>query len=158
MVMIKVTTTGGKVHEGELFAIDPLSKALALKNEQGSYAIISPSQITSITGDLNAAKTPELAQLGINPKTIEKREDSHLKQAQKCVDALNSNVSEETQSLFDKINFILPCSWDGASFIVLEEYRIDPPYDNVTVMSGSDGSGLDRVKTVLEGERKKLNM
>jgi hypothetical protein len=153
-----VTTVGGKSYEGVLFAIDPRSKALALKTEQDSYVIISPSQITNIIGDLNATQTPEIQSLGINPKTIEKRQETYLKQAQKCIDALNSNVTEETQSLFDKINFVMPCTWEGNSFIVLEEYRIDPPYDKVTVMKDSDGTGIDRVEKVLEGERKKLKL
>lgn len=155
--MIKVTTVGGKVHEGLVYAIDPLSKCLAMKKEQGSFIIISPSQISNIQGDLSSISVPDLTKLGINPKTAEKREEIALKQVRKCISALNSSVNEETQSLFDRINFVFPCSWDGTSIIVLDEYRINPPYDAVTIMQDCDGSGIDRVIKVLEGERRKLN-
>ena len=50
---------------------------------------------------------------------------------------------------FDRINFVFPCSWDGTSIIVLDEYRINPPYDAVTIMQDCDGSGIDRVIKVV---------
>lgn len=85
----QVTVSGGKSYEGEVYgtdilffsfpqnenadiyslhdhpAIDPHSKSLALKTDKGTFAIINPSQITNIQGDLAAIKTPELEELNI---------------------------------------------------------------------------------------------
>jgi hypothetical protein len=62
--MLKVHGNDGKVHEGELFAVDPISKALVLKID-GSYSIFNPSQISRIEGDLSQANPPSLGDLGI---------------------------------------------------------------------------------------------
>ena len=62
--MIKVQILGGKTYEGELFAIDPTTKAIAIKaNER--YVIINPAQILSIQGDLSSCHPPNISGLGI---------------------------------------------------------------------------------------------
>jgi hypothetical protein len=61
--MIKIHSQTGKVHEGELFAVDPVSKALVIKAD-GVYTIINPSQISRIEGDVNL-RSPPVAELGI---------------------------------------------------------------------------------------------
>lgn len=47
-----------------MFAIDPVSKAIAIKND-GSYVIVNSSHIASISGDLGSIKTPNIAQMGL---------------------------------------------------------------------------------------------
>jgi hypothetical protein len=80
-----------------------------------------------------------------------KKEESELKRVEKCMAALNCNVTEDIQLLFDRMNSIFSAEWKGTnnSMILLEEYRIDPPYDKVTVLKGCEGQGIDRIKQVV---------
>lgn len=63
--MFKISIINGKVLEGEIAAIDPISKFIALKQEEGSFVLINPSQIQQIQGDLNKIKLPDINQLGL---------------------------------------------------------------------------------------------
>ena len=63
--MFKISTNNGKVFEGEIAAIDPITKFIALKQEEGSYIIINPSNVQQIHGDLNKIKLPDISQLGL---------------------------------------------------------------------------------------------
>jgi hypothetical protein len=79
--------------------------------------------------------------------------------ADKSINALNFNVSEEIQTLFDRMNFIFPCEWEGTSMVVLGEFIIHPPYKTVQrIEPGGEATGLDRVVKVLGGERQKLQL
>lgn len=51
------------MYEGELFAIDPVTKALVIKID-GTYTIFNPSQIAKIEGDVTL-RAPPIAELGI---------------------------------------------------------------------------------------------
>ena len=62
--MIKIHSQNGKVFEGEVFAIDPITKSIVIKID-GTYSIFNPAQITKIDGDLTVAKLPPIADLGI---------------------------------------------------------------------------------------------
>jgi hypothetical protein len=81
---------------------------------------------------------------------------------------LGQDVTIEAQDIFDALSKTYPCAWDGSNIIVLGEVRIEPPYttEKVTAESSrgpepsggkSIGDTVERVKKVLEGERKKMN-
>jgi S1-C subfamily serine protease len=61
---IKVTLKNGRTVEGELFAVDPVTKSVALKSD-GAYIVLNPSEISQIKGDLAAQPAPPLAALGL---------------------------------------------------------------------------------------------
>jgi hypothetical protein len=144
--MLKVTTISGKVYEGEAFALDPVTHSLAIKEANGVYSIINSEQIINITGNLGEIKVPDAAGMGLNVEDIRQQEELALHAAEKSLDAINLEVPGEVQALYDRINLIFGnCSWRGKSIEVLSEYRINPPYDTVSVMTGKDGSGLDRL-------------
>ena len=63
--MFKITTANGKIFEGEIAAIDPISRFIALKQEEGSFVLINPSHIQQINGDLNKLKLPDINLLGL---------------------------------------------------------------------------------------------
>jgi hypothetical protein len=52
--MIKVTTLQGKAYEGEFFALDPVTKALVLRNGE-NYMMINAAQIANMTGNVGTA-------------------------------------------------------------------------------------------------------
>lgn len=48
--MFRVQAKGGKVYEGDGFAIDPVTKALTLKKND-EFIILNPNNILSISGN-----------------------------------------------------------------------------------------------------------
>ena len=64
-----------------------------------------------------------------------------MKLAQKQILSLNLNVSGKIQALYDKFSLMYPCRWEANSIIVLEEYSIDPPYDQVKILENNEGKG-----------------
>lgn len=64
-----------------------------------------------------------------------------MKLAQKHLASLNLNVSGKIQALYDKFSLMYPCRWESNSIIVLEEYSIDPPYDQVKILENNEGKG-----------------
>lgn len=90
--------------------------------------------------------------------SLEKKEHAALKQADKYMAALNKGVESEIQFLFDRMSSYFPTKWDGTNIIILDVYVIEAPYTTVRIISGSDGSGLERVAKRLEEERRKLKL
>ena len=103
--MIKVHTIGGKVYEGHVFAIDPVTKTVILNNEE-SYRMISHSQVARIEGDMSAIPVPDVTEFGIRVNTLEKKEHAALENAEKSIKALNFDVSPNIQTLYDRLSFM----------------------------------------------------
>lgn len=49
--MIKITTSSGKVHEGSLYAVDPVTRSVVLR-ENDLFTLINANSISAIDGDL----------------------------------------------------------------------------------------------------------
>lgn len=62
--MIKLHTVSGKTVEGEVFAIDPVTKTVVLKVE-GNYVVFNPTHISKIEGDITTLRAPPVGELGI---------------------------------------------------------------------------------------------
>lgn len=103
--MIKVHTLDGKVYEGHLFAVDPVTKAVVLRDQE-SFRMISHSQISSIEGDISASPVPDVTEFGIRINSLEKKEQFALDNAEKSISALNFEVSPNTQTLYDRLSFM----------------------------------------------------
>ena len=63
--MFKVQTIGGNVFEGEIFAIDPVTKAIALQQQDGGFVVVNSNFIQQIQGDLSKVKAPDINALGL---------------------------------------------------------------------------------------------
>ena len=63
--MLKITNVNGKVSEGELYAIDPVTKTVIIKTNSNGYSLFPAAQIANIQGDLNSAKTPEFKKMEV---------------------------------------------------------------------------------------------
>ena len=103
--MIKVHTIGGKVYEGHVFAIDPVTKAIILSNEE-TFRMISHSQIDRIEGDISAIPVPDVTEFGIRVTSLEKKEQVAHDNAEKSISALNFDVSPNIQTLYDRLSFM----------------------------------------------------
>mmetsp|Transcript_4662 Transcript_4662/g.5107 ORF Transcript_4662/g.5107 Transcript_4662/m.5107 type:complete len:159 (+) Transcript_4662:125-601(+) len=156
---IKVVTTTGVTYDGELFAVDTVSRSLSLKTTSGAYVILNPAGIQSITGNFSGSKPSDLSKLGLSLQQLEVQEQNSLRQAEKSLESINQRVKPEIQNLYDRLSLIYSsCRWIGESIEILEEYIVDPPYDKVAVLPGKDGTGIERMRKILEGERRKLNL
>lgn len=62
--MVKIHTVTGKIVEGEVFAVDPVTKSVVLKVE-GNYVVFNPTHIAKIEGDINSLRAPAVGELGI---------------------------------------------------------------------------------------------
>lgn len=81
--------------------------------------------------------------------------------AEKNIAGINFNVSNEIQSLFDKLAYVFPSYWEGDVMIILDDFIISPPlYDKVIIRNTNTTSvtGKDRIDKILDGERKKLGL
>eukprot|EP01039_Chlorochromonas_danica_P004779 gene4776-5239_t len=154
---MKVTTVGGKTYEGEFYSLDPVSKSLTLKGDGDNYIIINATHIVSYTGEIGQAA--DVSKFGVSTQNFEQQEMTALRLAEKALETANTKVTGEIQALFDKISSIFNhCEWSDDSIKILDEYIINPPYDKVTVLPDKEGSGLNRIQMMLQGERRKLNL
>lgn len=74
------------------------------------------------------------------PSAIHKRESLALKQAEKNIEALNDKVSSDIQALYDRMSLLYPCRWDNVTIVILDEYVIKPPYEEVVYKNSGTGT------------------
>ncbi|XP_068641921.1 uncharacterized protein [Aristolochia californica] len=81
--------------------------------------------------------------------------DTKCGQAEIEAETIGIGVTSEAQSIFDALSKTLPVRWDSTIIVVTNEVRVSSPYlpENVT---GGTSAANDRVKKVLEHERKRL--
>jgi hypothetical protein len=151
---LSITTNTGAVITGELHCLDPVTHAVVVKDSSGAY--------TKISGDLGKASVPNPRKLGLtvqlDDNKIRDREMKSMVAAEKELDSLNFEVDPQTQQLFDRMRNIFPCRWQGVEMILFDSLSVAPPYDAVKVRNGGNDDGMERVKKVLAGERKKLGL
>ncbi|KAL9648730.1 hypothetical protein ABK040_003668 [Willaertia magna] len=170
--------------KGEVFALDPELQLLALFISEGKHAsstrktfrVIKTNTILEVISNTFKSSNNQQLQLNNNqqlnnkfletvpfedvslplpPVDIEliknREEDAYFERKKK----LGSGVSTEAQFIFDNLSKILPCQWDGKDIIVLENIKIEYPYqiDNV---KGEDENIRNRVKKVLRTTLEKL--
>lgn len=128
------------------------------------FRMFADDQISKIEGDCSNACINDPALVGINHvQTLEKREQLAAVEAEKRVMAMNSKVSSDVQLLFEKLMDMYPCQWSNNTIIILDSFRIDPPYTSVAPLSSSSGNkgdeaGLTNLIRVLNGIRRKFNI
>jgi len=159
---LSITTSAGEVISGELHCLDPITRAIVVKDSSGAYTLINAGAITKIVGDLDKASVPNPRKLGISlqldDNKIRDREMKAMVAAEMELDSLNFEVDPQIQQLFDRLRNIFPCRWRGLEIVLFDSLSIAPPYDVVKVRNGGNDDGMERVKKVLAGERKKLGL
>jgi hypothetical protein len=127
-----------------------------------SFRMFTDDQILKIDGDCTGSCVNDPSLVGNNNiQTLEKREQLAAVEAEKRVMAMNSNVSSDIQLLFERLLGMYPCRWSNNTIVILESFRIDPPYTNVSHLSNTgsgDEAGLSNLIRVLNGIRRKLNI
>ena len=73
------------------------------------------------------------------------------------IDRMGDGVSKEAQDIFDRISKTMEVKWKGTSILVMNMVEIQDPYMLANCRS-EDETALNRVKTVLAGERRILGL
>ena len=150
----------GSEVKGNLYVIDPVTQTVVVRtvDKANEFTIINPAQIASVDGVLDTSLTfSNVSEKSINAHTLEKLESKVVEQAERLIAGLNNQVSNEVQMLYDRLSLIFPCKWgEGNSMVVLDDFVVQVPYESV--VSSKGGDGIDRVRKVLEMERKKLGL
>jgi len=152
-------TSLGDEFEGEIFSYDNTTNCVTIQeilpSQKRNFRVIRATfikevEVLSIPTSERDARLPP-----ININRIRSREDTALRAAHLEASRIGVGVSAEAQGIFNALVKTLPCRWSGTSILVFEDVKIASPYgaSNVT---GSDQLAVNRVKKVLEGERKKL--
>ena len=89
---------------------------------------------------------------------LQSRLNKAVANAKEALSRQGKNVSKEAQEIFDAIIKTLPLKWDGQNIVVMEQVVIEKPYTagDCRAFQGTQPAVLERVRKVLENERKKL--
>ncbi|KAI9595264.1 anticodon-binding domain-containing protein [Syncephalis fuscata] len=167
---VQVKTTAGDTIQGRIFAYDVICGSLIIEQTRStdqldtkpSYTILRVGFIQSVTslkqqGGTDTSGLPPLAPLPID--RLRAREAKAIRDAHQTEARRGVGVNKEAQDIFDALSKTLPCRWHQQTIVVMDEVLIDAPYtvDNCKANASSSAS-LNRVKKVLEGERKRLGL
>ncbi|XP_048137125.1 uncharacterized protein LOC115756448 isoform X2 [Rhodamnia argentea] len=97
----------------------------------------------------------DLSKCYIDLGALRAREQVALRQAEAEAERIGVGVTSEAQSIYDALSKTLPVRWDKSIIVVLNEVRVCSPYVPESV-SGGTAAANERVKKVLEWERKRL--
>lgn len=158
---VVVTTSLSETMEGEIFCYDiEKSNSVILRhyNEKGnvSYKWLKTNIVRSVKSasptQLNASEE-KLAP--INFDDVAKNASRVELQAKADMKNYGVGVTDRAQLIFDALNRTMQCSWEGEDILVFG-VRIRPPYDPSSCSGGDDGTALERVKKVLDGELQRI--
>ncbi|ORE10925.1 hypothetical protein BCV72DRAFT_220706 [Rhizopus microsporus var. microsporus] len=159
---IKVKTVLNEQMEGSIYTLDKMTNCLVLdcSSSEGakhsSFRIIKLSHIKEILSVEQEKK--DYANIGyIHLDVVKNREMEAMRGFSEQVSKMGVGVSKEGQDIFYALSKTLPCRWSKDTIIVMDEVYITPPY-GIEDCKSSHTTSLARVKKVLEGERKRLNI
>ncbi|CAL9047011.1 uncharacterized protein LOC135617486 isoform X1 [Musa acuminata AAA Group] len=162
--VLSLRTTLGDEIEGQIVAYDRPSNILVIRcSQEGSsnagarrnIRLLKANYIQDFTYLKKAEDPLDLNKCYIDLAGLQAREEASLRQAEIEAERIGVGVTSEAQSLFDALSKTLPVRWDKTVIVVMNEVRVSIPYlpENVT---GGTPAANDRVKKVLEFERKRL--
>ncbi|XP_015688965.1 protein LSM12 homolog [Oryza brachyantha] len=162
-VLISAKTTLGDEFEGQIVSFDRPTNLLVIqegvgkaeRGERRNVRVIKANYIRefSVVGRADDPLDPAGCVLDLS--AIHAREEAALRQAEIEAERIGVGVTPEAQSIFDALSKTLPVQWDKTDIVVMKEVRVCNPYlpENV---SGGTSAANERVKKVLDFERKRL--
>ncbi|CAL9111019.1 unnamed protein product [Musa textilis] len=159
--VLSLRTTLGDEIQGQIVAYDRPSNILVIQEgssnagAQRNIRLLKANYIQDFTYLKKAGDPLDLNKCYIDLAGLQAREEASLRQAEIEAERIGVGVTCEAQSLFDALSKTLPVRWDKTVIVVMNEVRVSIPYlpENVT---GGTPAANDRVKKVLEFERKRL--
>ncbi|XP_047321937.1 protein LSM12 homolog [Impatiens glandulifera] len=161
--ILSIKTTLGDEFEGQVIAFDRPSNILVLQ-EGIKVAAAGPKRNIRL---LKANYIKDFSYLGqgedpldatkcyFDLNALQAREQSAVRQAEIDSERIGVGVTPQAQNLFDALFKTLPVRWDKTVIVVMNEVRVSSPYLPESV-SGGTAAANDRVRKVLELERKRL--
>jgi len=177
---IKLTTAAphSQTYEGSLYTACPILNVVvintrkplpnaAINSQSGDYHVIPVSRIQSfqIASVANSEEGGERGFIYAQPpiglvdiKHVQQREEERIKKLKDEERNKGKGVTKEAQAIFDSFRRInMPIRWHNQEMIVHEAVIIAPPYRPEDCKCQKEKQEtLNRVKKVLEGERRKL--
>jgi len=161
---VKIKTQSGEEFEGEIFSYDSNSNCLILCHRKShstlkqDYRMIKTSLIEELQyiGRNEVDPFPEVLS-SISYPRIKQREEQLIRTLREDAARIGVNVTKEAQEIFNALHKTLPCRWNKTTIVVFDEITISSPY-TIENCTGGTAVSLQRVKKVLEGERKRLNL
>ncbi|KAJ6721416.1 LSM12-like protein [Salix viminalis] len=135
--LLSIKTTLGEEFDGQVITFDRPSNILVL-------------HILHFTED-----PLDIKKCYIDLHRLQAREELAVRQAEADAERIGVGVTAEAQSIFDALSKTLPVRWDKTSIVVMNEVHVSSPYLPECVSGGTPAAN-DRVKKVLELERKRL--
>ncbi|XP_042452246.1 protein LSM12 homolog [Zingiber officinale] len=159
--VLSLRTTLNDEIEGQIVAYDRPSNILVIQEGSSkagarrNVRLLKANYIKDFTFLKKAEDPLDVDKCFIDLAGLQAREDAALRQAEIEAERIGVGVTSEAQSIFDALSKTLPVHWDKTVIVVMNEVRVSSPYlpENVT---GGTPAANDRVKKVLELERKRL--
>jgi len=164
---VKLTTILDDQIVGSVFAYDPITSTVSLITSPsptgpGPHDIrilkVSFLKDVVVTGPAPpglkfSSAEPKISK--VNTGTIVARESVAALEEQKRAQRLGKGVSREGQAIFDALSWTMSCRWHEKQIVVLDSVMISEPY-TLGDVKGNDQHAVNRVKKVLEGEKRKI--
>ncbi|KAF4355468.1 hypothetical protein F8388_015222 [Cannabis sativa] len=153
---LSIKTTLGDEFQAYVITFDRPSNILGSKaGSRRNIRLLKANYIKEFTL-LGQAEDPlDLKKCYIDLNSLQAREESAIRQAEVEAERIGVGVTSEAQSIFDALSKTLPVRWDKTAIVVMNEVRVCSPYLPECV-SGGTAAAKDRVKKVVEFERKRL--
>eukprot|EP01095_Lingulamoeba_sp_RSL-Kostka_P013957 TRINITY_DN592_c0_g1_i1.p1 TRINITY_DN592_c0_g1~~TRINITY_DN592_c0_g1_i1.p1 ORF type:complete len:189 (+),score=50.05 TRINITY_DN592_c0_g1_i1:51-569(+) len=161
-----ITLNDNSIVKGEIVNVDEESGIMILRQKakfdhtKRSYTFVNLDSINNVNKE---NKTEEFSTSDIPPITsdligdVMQNEGEILRNQQIKELKIGLNVSLEAQQIFNALDKTYPCSWDNTDIVVYQICKISEPY-TIDDISGERKQAIERMKKVLQAERKKLKL
>ncbi|XP_077222629.1 uncharacterized protein LOC143856319 [Tasmannia lanceolata] len=159
---LSIKTTLGEEIDGQIITFDRPSNILVIQEgsktgPRRNVRLLKANYIKEFSL-LGQAEDPlDLKKCYVDLSSVQAREESAIRQAEIEAERIGVGVTSEAQSIFDSLSKTLPVRWDMTAIVVMNEVRVSSPYLPENVIGGTPAAN-DRVKKVLEFERKRLHV
>ncbi|XP_060669634.1 uncharacterized protein LOC107434605 [Ziziphus jujuba] len=158
--ILSIKTTLGDEFQAQVISFDRLSNILVLQERskpgpRRNIRLLKANYIKEFTF-LGQAEDPlDVKKCYLDLNSLQTREEVAVRQAELDAERIGVGVTSEAQSIFDALSKTLPVRWDKTVIVVMNEVRVSSPYLPESVSGGTPAAN-DRVKKVIEFERKRL--
>lgn len=158
---LSIKTTLGDEFEGHVISFDRLSNILVLQEGSKSgprrnIRLLKANYIKEFSLLRQDEDPLDVKKCFLDLTGLQAREDSAIRKAEADSERFGVGVTSEAQSLFDALSKTLPVRWDETVIVVMNEVRVSSPYLPECVSGGTPAAN-ERVKKVLEFERKRMH-
>jgi len=151
--VIKLKTTFGDEHVGEVYCFDAQTQTVVLKESLGNGRVNIRLIKTNMTKDMEAIReAPKVVDdrplPPLDRRVLERRELRAIEEFKSNRPLIGIRVTQEAQEIFDFIHKTHPrCMWNNNTIVVMG-VSVVPPYAPENC-SGGDEKSLARIREVL---------